>query len=403
MASSIVSRGTKELSRRIHTQVVNCAGYQINYDQLREGTPKNLPPTTVQGNVKNVVGWRGGAERGFLATYPNCIHVLTEQVTKEAPSMATWYRKVLTKNLKSENVKTRYGILAPITYKQLNPGATKTEMEHAHVLGWCVELVRAAAIVTTDTISLGQENRYGRVKNRISWAEQQKLGNKAFNDALLIERGIYALLKHYFGEKASIFNDPIIAAQRNRAVGRTLGYSLMNYEEKKNRLDYYDFNNWKTLTRCHVSQTNYCLPISLAMHLAGLHDRKLHELAHTILHEMGYYVELNRDLRDFNSPDGSDIQDGRLTWLISVALQRGTPAQKEILQANYGIPDDDSVAAVKKIYKDMKLKKSLEGYIGEKRTDTLTRIQGISKLDKAGMSQEFFFKLMDNMDLNNIS
>ena len=95
MASSIVSRGTKELSRRIHTQVVNCAGYQINYDQLREGTPKNLPPTTVQGNVKNVVGWRGGAERGFLATYPNCIHVLTEQVTKEAPSMATWYRKVI--------------------------------------------------------------------------------------------------------------------------------------------------------------------------------------------------------------------------------------------------------------------------------------------------------------------
>ena len=96
MASSIVSRGTKELSRRIHTQCVNTAGYQINYDQLREGgTPKNLPPSTVQGNVKNVVGWRGGAERGFLATYPNCIHVLTEQVTKEAPSMATWYRKVI--------------------------------------------------------------------------------------------------------------------------------------------------------------------------------------------------------------------------------------------------------------------------------------------------------------------
>ena len=85
------------------------------------------------------------------------------------------------------------------------------------------------------------------------------------------------------------------------------------------------------------------------MHLAGLHDRKLHELAHTILHEMGYYVELNRDLRDFNSPDGSDIQDGRLTWLISVALQRGTPAQKHILQANYGIPDADKVAEVKKV------------------------------------------------------
>ena len=169
--------------------------------------------------------------------------------------------------------------------------------------------------------------------------------------------------------------------------------------QKKQRLDYYDFNNWKTLTRCHVSQTNYCLPISLAMNLAGLHDVKLHALAHAILHEMGYYVELNRDLRNF----GTDIEDGRLTWLISVALQRGTPAQKEILQANYGIPDAHKVDAVKQVYKEMKLKRLLEKYISEKREDALRRIQGISKLDKAGMSQEFFFKLMDNMDLNNIS
>ena len=95
MASSIVCRGTRELSRRLHTNCVNTAGYQINYDQLREGQNKEVPPTTVQANVKNVVGWRGGAERGFLATYPNCIHVLTQEVTAEAPSMATWYRKVI--------------------------------------------------------------------------------------------------------------------------------------------------------------------------------------------------------------------------------------------------------------------------------------------------------------------
>jgi len=404
MASSIVSRGTRELSRRLHTNCVNAAGYQINYDRLREGQKREVPPSTVQANVKNVVGWRGGAERGFLATYPNCIHVLTHEVTAESPSMATWYRKVLTKNLKSDIIKTRYGILVPITYKQLNPSASREEMEYAHVLGWCVELIRAAAIVTTDTISIDQDSRYGRAKNRIPWAEEQNLGNKAFNDALLIERGVYALLKHYFGSSASLYFEPIATAQRNRAVGRTLGYSLMNYEEKKNRLDYYDFNNWKTLTRCHVSQTNYCLPISLAMNLAGLHDVKLHALAHTILHQMGYYVELHRDLRNcFVETDGTDIEDGRLTWLISVALQRGTPAQKEILQANYGIPDADKVEAVKGVYKEMKLKRGLEGYISETREDILRRIQGISKLDKAGISHEFFFKLMENMDFHNIS
>jgi hypothetical protein len=45
----------------------------------------------------------------------------------------------------------------------------------------------------------------------------------------------------------------------------------------------------------------------------------------------------------------------------------------------------------------------LRAHIEEKKNDILNRIQGISKLDKAGLSQEFFFKLMDNMNMNNIS
>jgi len=53
---------------------------QINQDHLREGIQDgrsilNPMPTTVAGNVKNVVGWRGGAERGFLSVYSDCIHV----------------------------------------------------------------------------------------------------------------------------------------------------------------------------------------------------------------------------------------------------------------------------------------------------------------------------------------
>ena len=34
----------------------------------------------------------------------------------------------------------------------------------------------------------------------------------------------------------------------------------------------------------------------------------------------------------------------------------------------------------------------------EKQRDILQRIQGISKVDQVGLSQEFFFKLIDSMD-----
>ena len=167
----------------------------------------------------------------------------------------------------------------------------------AHVLGWSVEMIRAAAIVTTDTVAQHSQTRYGfrRQRDVLTWAEKHSLGNKAFNDALLIDRGVWVLLKHYFGTEASTYYEPITRAQRSRALGRALGYSLLTIDEKvEERLDDFTIDNYKALTRSHVSQTNYCLPISLALHLAGMHEEKLHQLAHTILNEMGYYREISR-------------------------------------------------------------------------------------------------------------
>lgn len=115
-------------------------------------------------------------------------------------------------------------------------------------------------------------------------------------------------------------------------------------------MDDYNIKQYKSLVRSHVSQTNFCLPISLALHLAGMHDSKLHELAHEILHQIGYYVEVTRDFTDcYVDPNGSDIQDGRLTWLIVLALQRANPEQQGILEMSYGLQDEEKANAVKNV------------------------------------------------------
>ena len=99
------------------------------------------------------------------------------------------------------------------------------------VSGWCVELVRAASIVTTETIARETSVRYGRTssqKEKSSWVDRHNLGNMAFNDALMIERGVFVLLKHYFQDSASVFHDAILKAQNSRVNGRALGYSLLD-------------------------------------------------------------------------------------------------------------------------------------------------------------------------------
>jgi len=421
----ILLRGWPQLTSRsislrsLHvTQPI--AKYRINYDQLKDGTLTNLASadkdllkkrhSELIENVKNVQGYNRGAERGFTAIYPDCIHVLTNSVS--VPELATWFRKVLTHNLSLKTLNQRYGILVPITYKQLHPNASKEEMNQAHILGWCVELVRAASIVTTETIARETSVRYGRTssqKEKSSWVDRHNLGNMAFNDALMIERGVFVLLKHYFQDSASVFHDAILKAQNSRVNGRALGYSLLDdvitdNRFKKNRLSEFNLANYKLLAKTHVSDTNYCLPISLAMHLAGKHDEKQHELAHKILHEMGYYGEVTRDfINCFVDKDGTDIQDGRLTSLIVIALQRANSVQKEQLKENYGLQDENNAKIVKQVYEELKLKKTMIKHIDEKKSDIYSAIQGIAKLDKAGLTTEFFLQLLENMDIHNIS
>jgi geranylgeranyl pyrophosphate synthase len=48
-------------------------------------------------------------------------------------------------------------------------------------------------------------------------------------------------------------------------------------------------------------------------------------------------------------PQGSDIEDGRLTLLIVLALQRANPEQKKLLNANYGCEEPEKVEIVKQV------------------------------------------------------
>ena len=61
-------------------------------------------------------------------------------------------------------------------------------------------------------------------------------------------------------------------------------------------------------------------------------------------------VELNHDYTNcYVDPQGSDIEDGRLTLLIVLALQRANPEQKKLLNANYGCEEPEKVEIVKQV------------------------------------------------------
>lgn len=399
---------------------------KFDYDTYTESTT----PSTVKGNVKNVAGWKGAVERGFNATYADCIHRISENVPTE---LVPWQTKVLTQNLSLSVLGQRFGILVPITYYQTMPTKpTREQMTLAHVLGWSVELLRAADIVTNDTIAIttNLENMNRRAddkqpeknvhRHRLTWAAKNDIGNRAFNDSMTLEQGAQILIRHYFRDDPILMScllETVLESIRMTTLGRSLELSWKETSSKATRLQlpggmnmsYYDLNKYKTRIRTKYTFIDYCLPVSLALHLANIHQPEVHIGARKILHQMGYISELYHDFVNcYADPEGKDIQDGKLTWLIVVACQRANAKQKAILHECYGAgetgPESEAnVAAVKKVYKELNLQKTAQTNIENTRKEVMERIQGISKIDSLGLTPEFFFKLMDQMSLHDIS
>jgi len=59
---------------------------------------------------------------------------------------------------------------------------------------------------------------------------------------------------------------------------------------------------------------------------------------------------------------GTDIENGKCSWLIVEALRLANPSQRCELAANYGIEDPARVDVVKQIFDDLKLREAFSAY-----------------------------------------
>lgn len=376
-------------------------------------------PETVRHNVKNVTGFRGAAERGFLASYPDCIHTLLNHTH---PDLKSWNTQVLTYNLSSGVVGPRFGMLVPITYYHL--GSDKGEMEKAHILGWCVELLRASKVVIDDTVGLDTNtsniNRpfdfkskmrsEAKASKKVAWGTKHGKGSRAFADAMVLDNSVPTLIKNHFiseDPRTDKFYHSFQESFNWTTLGRSLQYNLKRSATLPDQtidIARYSMKDYKTMIKSRITFTNYCLPVSLAMHLRGINEEPMHQAAHKILNELGYFAQLSKDYQNcFVDDDNEAIQRGWLTWPIVVAMQFAHPDQKAILCQCYGDEEnDESAMRVMKVYKDLGLKRRMQSNIEETSSTIQQRIQQISKVDNFGLTPDFFFRIMDAMKKNNI-
>ncbi|XP_071439588.1 farnesyl pyrophosphate synthase-like [Hetaerina americana] len=334
--------------------------------------------------------------REFMAVFPDVVRDLTDAGRHlDVPDATKWFAKVLQYNVPTG--KKNRGLAMVLSYRLLASPDELTEenLKLARILGWCVELLQAFYLVVDDVMD-GAEMRRGKP----CWYRKGGIGPAALNDGVLLEQGIYQLLRRHFRDKpyymdiVELFHDVTLKTN----MGQTLDL-LSSQFGRKPQLDLFTMGRYNAIVKYKTAYYSFQLPVALAMYMSGRRDPEVHRQAKTILLEMGQFFQVQDDFLDcFGNPEitgkvGMDIEDGKCTWLIVVALQRATREQRALLEECYGSKDPACIAAVKHLYEELGLPATYATYEEESYNLIRTHIQQISR----GLPHKLFFKFLEKI------
>ncbi|KAK5647753.1 hypothetical protein RI129_002645 [Pyrocoelia pectoralis] len=281
-------------------------------------------------------------------------------------------------------------------YKAIEDPAklTNENIHLANILGWCVQLLHSTFLMTDD-ITDSSKTRRGSP----CWYLSEKVGLNCITDAAWIENLIYAILQKYFS-KHRCYVPSIELFQETRKkmlLGQTL--DMICTQNGVPQLNRFDMNLYKCIVNLKTG-TLFSLPVKLAMHMASRGNEVLYKEVCKISLDLGHYLQVQNDFMDcfgdsnLTGKCGSDIEDGKCSWVIVQALQRASQTQRNILRNNYGKGGSENIAAVLSIYEDLKLP-NIYGIFEEK---TCARIgSDIEKLMSDELQHRFFRNFLNSI------
>ncbi|XP_065204418.1 farnesyl pyrophosphate synthase-like [Planococcus citri] len=339
----------------------------------------------------------------FMDVFPDIVRDLTSAGRHpDIPDANNWYAKVLEYTVPGG--KKNRGLTVVTAYRVFCPPAelTPANIRLAHVLGWCVEMLQAFLLILDDIID-GAEMRRGYP----CWYQLHENKNIAINDGVLVENGIYVILKKYFRDKP-YYLDILEACQDaifKTSMGQLSEILMCRTFQETRKFDTFTIDRYNTITKYKTSYYSFHLPVALSMYMAGINDPEVHRQVKYILLEMGHYYQIQDDYLDcFGDADEigklgfNDIKEGKCSWPIVVALQRATAQQKQTLEKCYQSADPENMQTVKKIHQEIGLPSIFATYEEQVHKSIVDHIQQLPR----GIPEEIFFKMLDKIHARSI-
>lgn len=325
----------------------------------------------------------------FLAVFPGIVEE-TSNVLKSygmPADVLDWYSNNLDYNApggklnRGLSVVDTYGIIKG--YESLDD-FSEEEYKLGAILGWCIELLQAYFLVADDMMDQSITRR-----GHPCWYRVENVKEIAINDAFMLEGAIYLLLKKYFGKKEyyvklmDLFHEVTFQTESGQLL------DLITAPEDQVDLSKFSLEKQNLIITYKTAFYSFYLPVALAMHMSGVDDERDLKQALDVLVPEGQYFQIQDDYLDcFGKPEdigkiGTDIQDNKCSWVVCTALKIATPAQRKLLDDNYGQKDP----AKEKICKDLFTELKIDQLYHQYEEDIVSKIQ--AKIDAVDESRGF--------------
>jgi farnesyl diphosphate synthase len=300
---------------------------------------------------------------------------------------------------------------------------TEDEWFKAAVLGWCVELLQAYFLVVDDIMDQSHTRR-----SQPCYFRLPSVGNIAINDSIMLEAAIFHLLKKWFRKDKNyvdileLFLDTTYQTEMGQMI------DLITAPEDHVDLSKFSLEKHRLIVVYKTAFYSFYLPIALAMLMAGIpappepvavpnlksltsDSNKIptdpYEIAMAILVPLGEYFQVQDDYLDaFGTPEqigkvGTDIVDNKCSWCICTALSLASPAQRQILDENYGVkppagvdgtgPEGlgESERKVKEVYRELRIEERYKEYERNYHQRITSLVDQIDE-EKTGLKKEAF-------------
>ena len=247
-----------------------------------------------------------------------------------------------------------YGFLAATGY---DPDSK--EAEPGYALGWIQEIFQASFLIPDDIMDNGTLRR-----GKPCWHLVEGKSCCAVSDGYFLENMLYYLIDHYFSY-ASIQTR---ISMQNIICQTTLYTSIGQYIDNAPKEP--TLKNWELTVLNKTAYYSIWQPF-----LSGLIASE--KIPADVLNSptlkealliAGVLFQCQDDWLDLYSNTqimgkvGSDIQDGKVTWLFAKAIELANEQQKAALLANVGSKDEEKVNIVRKIYEELNINQECQDY-----------------------------------------